>query len=341
MLCNKAIHLNIKLEMIGLKRFLKRTLGVLIIIFLIVSVVPYALPTSNPTEYSVRNPFNESNYEIVNDTTIHYRQWLPQSSELKGKILMIHGMGGSSYSWLLTVKPLVEQGYMVVAVDLPGFGYSDRRQGIDHSQKSRSNMMWQVIDNIDKRLKGDSNLLKWDLVGHSMGGGTVAAMISDHPEKIKAAIMVAGALFENNSSQYQTLLKYPPIRRWIKVGLYMVAIQPKRIESFLESAYGRMPTESEVEGYLVPLKQPGTSSIMIDLILTSKNEPLEKLTNSDVYLTGIWGSEDTWVPVSEAERIRELIPDFEYRVIEGAAHCPMETHPDEFNRILADILDEN
>ncbi|MDP3387536.1 MAG: alpha/beta hydrolase [Eubacteriales bacterium] len=324
-----------------MKRFLKRTIGIVLIIFLIVSVVPYALPISNPAEYSVKNPFNESNYEIVNNTTIHYRQWLPQSSELKGKIMMIHGMGGSSYSWLLTVQPLLEQGYMVVAVDLPGFGYSDRQQGLDHSQSSRSNMMWQVIDNIDKRLQGDSRLLKWYLMGHSMGGGTVAAMISDHPEKIKAAILVAGALSENNPSQYQAVLKYPPVRRWIEVVLYMVALQPKRIESFLTSAYGRRPTESEVEGYLMPLKQPGTSSIMIDLLLTSRNEPLERIVGSDVPITGIWGSEDTWVPVSEAENIQKLIPDFEYRVIEGSSHCPMETHPNEFNRILAGILDEN
>jgi len=327
--------------MIGVKRFLKRTLGILFIIFLVVSVVPYALPTSNPAEYSVKNPFNESNYEIVDNTLIHYRQWPPQSSELKGKIMMIHGMGGSSYSWLLTVQPLLEQGYMVVAVDLPGFGYSDRRQGINHSQSSRSHMMWQLIDNVDKKLQGDSRLLQWYLVGHSMGGGTVAAMASDYPDKTKAVILVAGTLSENNSFQYQTLLKYPPVRRWIEVGLYMVAIQPKRIESFLTSIYGRAPTESEMKGYLIPLKQPGTPSTMIDLILTSKNEPLEELANSGVFVTGIWGSEDTWVPVSKAEKIRELIPGFEYRVIEGSSHCPMETHSYEFNRILADILDEN
>jgi pimeloyl-ACP methyl ester carboxylesterase len=80
---------------------------------------------------------------------------------------------------------------------------------------------------------------------------------------------------------------------------------------------------------------------MIDLLLTAKNEPLEKLASSNVPISGIWGSEDAWVPVSEAESIQSLIPAFEYRVIEGASHCPMETHPSEFNRILANILNEN
>ena len=324
-----------------MKRFLKRTIGILIIIFLIVSIVPYALPISNPVQFTVKNPFNESNYDIVDNTTIHYRQWLPKSSELKGKAVMIHGMGGSSYSWLLTVQPLIEKGYMVVAIDLPGFGYSDRREGIDHSQSNRSKIIWKVIDNLESRLQGGSKLLKWDLIGHSMGGGTVAAMTLDRPEKTKTAILVAGALSENNPSQFNVLLKYPPIRRWIKVVIHMVAIQPKRIESFLESAYGRMPTASELEGYLTPLKQPGTSSTMIDLILTSKNEPIERLENSNIPIYGIWGSDDSWVPVSEAEKIRERIPDFEYSVIEGSSHCPMETHPEEFNRILLGILNEN
>ena len=52
----------------------------------------------------------------------------------------------------------------------------------------------------------------------------------------------------------------------------------------------------------------------------------------------IWGSRDTWVPPVDLDRLSAIRPDITARVIGGAAHCPMETHPNEFAAIVLEWL---
>ena len=55
-------------------------------------------------------------------------------------------------------------------------------------------------------------------------------------------------------------------------------------------------------------------------------------------IIAIWGSRDTWVPPEDLDRLSAIRPDITARVIGGAAHCPMETHPDEFTAIVLEWL---
>jgi pimeloyl-ACP methyl ester carboxylesterase len=57
-----------------------------------------------------------------------------------------------------------------------------------------------------------------------------------------------------------------------------------------------------------------------------------------VHFYGIWGEKDSWVPITEGERIKNLVESFDLLVIEDAYHCPMETHYNEFNSILLGIM---
>jgi pimeloyl-ACP methyl ester carboxylesterase len=134
------------------------------------------------------------------------------------------------------------------------------------------------------------------------------------------------------------LLRYPPAARWVNILLEKFAFHPARISSFLSSAYGRPPDDMEVYGYLDPLKLPGTSITMIDLINTARNDPPDSFGQIMIPVLGIWGENDTWVPVSQAYRIKEFMPHMTLQIIADSAHCPMETDPDEFAAILLDHI---
>jgi len=340
-------------------RTVKKIIIIILTVFIFLNFLPYLLPVSEKEACMTNLPFGESRIDEVDNVLIHSRVWIPKGY-IKGKILMIHGLGGSTFSWLKSVESLLDAGFMVVAADLPGFGYSDRTPGLDHSQKTRSKLLWEVVEKIEIELEeltviADSNMeenerglekqgkildFKWNLVGHSMGGGTVAAMGMEKPEKTASLIFVAGAVFDNNPGRGNILFKYPPVQRWVKVILHNYAIHPERISSFLESAYGREPYDYEVTGYLNPLKQSGTSNTMIDMIKTAKNEPIENLAGTKIPILGVWGEDDSWVPKSEGERLIGILPKMQLEIIEEAAHCPMETHPEEFNSIILKFLNE-
>ena len=115
----------------------------------------------------------------------------------------------------------------------------------------------------------------------------------------------------------------------------------RSIGDLLASAYGRDLNPAEVTGYLEPLQVKGTSRGLLNFVQTSENMPLFELSNYQGPTLAIWGEKDTWVPLQEIERIRAYVSELEVVIIIGAAHCPMETHPEVFNQDFLMFLLEN
>lgn len=321
-----------------MKNLSKRILGWLLLIIILLSVLPYGITIPTAARFDPRPPFAESRFVDVDGVTLHYRLWEPQG-EVKGKALLVHGLGGSTYSWEKTADPLAQAGYAVVAVDLPAFGYSDRGLRIDHSQSARSQLLWQLLDALDAASSDKSSGAEgWSLVGHSMGGGTVAAMAMDRPGDVSALVLVAGALFDNNPSGARMLLAYPPLRRWLSVVAQNFLIREDRIAGFLQSAYGREATDAEIAGYLDPLRQPGTAQALGNFVRTARSEPVDRLAAFTGPALGVWGQNDTWVPMSQAPQIQGYLPQLEIVALAEAYHVPMETHPEAFNAALLNFL---
>ncbi len=308
---------------------------------MLLHAIPYAFSVSSPDEYEPEIPFAESKYETINGVSIHYRLWAPVIAQPRGKVLLVHGLAGSTFSWRHNIEALREAGFLVVAADLPGFGYSDRQLGLNHSQKTRSRQLWQLLDTIDLGLEEPFQSEGWFLVGHSMGGGTAAAMALERQQQSSGLVLVAGALSENNNrSAEEFLLAYPPLQRWIQIVMEEIAFQPERIRGFLASAYGRTPTDDELIGYLLPLLQPGTPLTLIDLISTAENMSLSSMQSLRIPVMGLWGESDTWVPREEGDMLLDVIPNMKLTIIPDAAHCPMETHPDLFNKELLAFIEQ-
>lgn len=314
-------------------KILWRTLAVMLVLF---AAVPYLVPLSAHRAAAGPLPFENSAFEEVNGFSFHYRAYRPDDGLIRGKLLLVHGLAGSTFSFEAAAPRLSEQGYFVVSADLPGFGYSDRDPSYDHSQARRAADLWGLLSLIDQSLPGDIAAQPWHLAGHSMGGGTVAAMAMQDPSRARSLILVDAALFETPNRA--GLLAIPPLGRWMTLALEHFLISESRISSLLESAYGREPSPEEVEGYLSPLRLPGTARSLFNFVMTSKNEDPAGLKGLPVPVIAIWGSRDTWVPPEDLDRLSAIRPDITARVIGGAAHCPMETHPDEFTAIVLEWL---
>jgi 2-hydroxy-6-oxonona-2,4-dienedioate hydrolase len=312
-------------------KYIKRVLLILLIGFII---IPYLIPLSKPTIPLL--PYANSHQFVSNMTTIHYRLYEPELDVFLGKILLVHGLGGSTYSYEKNASILAEAGYQVVTVDLPGFGYSSRNTDEDHSQLNRAHLLWQLLDELDQNQANDILDKSWHLGGHSMGGGTVSAMAYQRPSSTASLILIDGALFE--TSRRGGITSLPVISRWLQVLLEHYLIKPERFEDFLASAYGQSPQPEDILGYYEPLSIPGTARSAISLLKTAENMPSDNLSQLSMPVLALWGEKDTWVPVDETKRIQAELPQTTVIIINEAAHCPMETHPEEFNKYLLDWL---
>ena len=281
-------------------------------------------------------PFQNSGWEEISGTSFHYRLYPPAGNAVKGKALLIHGLGGSTFSFERTAPLIAGAGYCVVSADLPGFGYSGRNPGYDHAQANRARDLWTLLEIVDSRLEPDLAAAPWLLTGHSMGGGTAAAMAISAPERVKGLILIAPALSGREGGS--PLLGFPPAARLLQVALERVLITPGGVRRFLASAYGREPSPEEVAGYLAPLQLPGTARAATGLFQGTDRFDPAALKNVPAPILAVWGSEDAWVPPGGADKLLAIRPDAEIRILPGAAHCPMETHTEAFAQLVLDWL---
>ncbi len=275
--------------------------------------------------------FENSELTTTENIKLHYRQWGAGNSE---KVLLIHGFAGSTFSWRYTAPALAAEGYRVIAVDLPGFGLSERSLDFTPTAEKRAELLWNLLDSLEP---GSD----WHLVGHSMGGGVVSAMTLQKPEQVQSISLVAGAIPDSSRGRSSWIYYYPPLQRTIRHLATRVLLTEENVESALASAYGRIPSEDEFEGYYHPLLIRDTDAALIEMLKTREKNLLSEINSLKMPVMLIWGEEDAWVQVEEGHKLDSLLPDSELVIMPDEGHCPMETKPEEFNSILLRFLDES
>jgi pimeloyl-ACP methyl ester carboxylesterase len=99
-------------------------------------------------------------------------------------VLLLHEFGGSARSWLSYVRRL-SPGFMFLAVDALGHGYSDRPHEVQaYDTRDRVADFVAVLDELD--------IERVHVWGYSMGGRNAWAMLAHAPERI-ASLVVGGA----------------------------------------------------------------------------------------------------------------------------------------------------
>jgi pimeloyl-ACP methyl ester carboxylesterase len=278
--------------------------------------------------------FDNSHFKTVEGIDLHYRIWMPENDIPVGNVLLVHGLGGSTFSWRNVAPELARHDFLVIAVDLPGFGLSQRRPAFEQSHEGRANIIWELIK--DLSIPGD-----WHLAGHSMGGGVAAAMALQRP-CVTVSLTLAAGLLERDSRFINKLLSRSRMLRNIagKV-INRFFLTRKRVKSFLSSAYGREPTTEELEGYYKPLQLKDTYLTLVNLFKSHPSEKglVDKAVTIDIPALFIWGREDNWVPVSKGGELEEKMPNSRMVIIDEAGHCPMETHPEDFNYYFINFLE--
>ncbi|MBN2558546.1 MAG: alpha/beta fold hydrolase [Clostridia bacterium] len=254
---------------------MKKIFIIILAVILALQILPFMIPLSGGLEMEMQ-PFDDSGRISVDDVSIHYI-YRPSDGPVPsaGNILLVHGMGGSAFSWRGQMDALASSGYDVVAVDLPGFGYSSRDAGFDHSQDNRAKLLWEFIDAFMAE-QGAGTDQGWILAGHSMGGGAITEMALQDPGRTKAVVYVDAAVI-STTNRGASIVEYPPAARWFQIGIRYLFLREPRLRSFLESAYGRPPTAEEASGYSRPLMISRTEKTLVDMVRTSTSTTRESL----------------------------------------------------------------
>lgn len=283
-------------------------------------------------------PFPESRFVTVRNFQLHARIFAPSFPRGK-KVLFVHGLGGSTFSFRYAPQYLLPEGLFLVMVDLPGFGESSRK-GSELSQKAQARLLWECVDVLEEEgvvpeaLRGTP----WFLVGHSMGGGVVFLMSMEYPERVEGAVLIAPSFGQGDARFLGPLLAFPCVRGVLATALRRAFLSSGKVRKSLASAYGREPEEEEFLGYFTPLKRRGTASSLLAFLSASSRIRLSAFSGREhpPFLV-VLGEKEPWV-AEDTVRFLRVFPDARYVVIPEAHHCPMETHPESVYPAILDFF---
>jgi len=255
-------------------------------------------------------------------------------------VLLVHGFGGSTFSWRLTVPALAAAGYRAVALDLANFGLSEKRWEADTSHPAQARRVLAVMDAL--------GIEEATLVGHSMGGNVILHVAMLAPERVRALILVdaaavrAGQGSSPGGGLASAALQVPPLRQVARQTVRRV-VDDDRLVEMLSSAYADPGFVSPeiAEGYLAQIQTRDWDLALLAVVRDSGRNALPaELGTLDLPVQVIWGAQDPWIPLAAGEALRNGIPGARLDVIEEAGHLPFEEQPEAFMTRLLRFLDQ-
>jgi pimeloyl-ACP methyl ester carboxylesterase len=249
-------------------------------------------------------------------------------------LVFIHGLGASWQSWLENLPELARD-HRVVAMDLPGFGYSEM-PAEDISIEYYARWCFALLDalGIDEAA----------LVGNSMGGFIAADMAIRQPRRVRSLTVVSAAVFWQDYRRAQPLvglarLSDAYVARALTRSTDSIATRPRLRSWALATAGFRYPHLISPELAHEMVRSARRTDGFLPALEALVDYPLdEELPKIGCPTLIVWGAHDTLVPVKDAKRLQELIPGARREVFERTGHVAMLERPERFNRLLRDFL---
>jgi pimeloyl-ACP methyl ester carboxylesterase len=299
----------------------------------VVCVLPYLIPLGEPQlEISPDELVSQhGRFLDINGMTIYVEEQNPESGQ--ATIVLIHGLGGSTFSWRRNAPFFAAQGYRVVSLDMKGFGLSYKDFASDYSHPAQARLLADVL----ARLGIDQAYF----VGHSMGTNVMLHFAHLYPEKVLGLISVDGAVSLKQGLMHPSaLLSFPPFKRAGQVLLSRYGTK-ERIGRILRSAYyeQEIVTAEVIDGYYNRLViGQWTQSLLAMTRDMSENTITFALEDLEFPTLILWGQNDTWVKRADIDRWRDEIPSAEFHAIPESGHLLMEEKADLFNNLVLAFL---
>lgn len=244
-------------------------------------------------------------------------------------IVLLHGFGSSVATWSAQIDFLSQEGFHVWAIDFLGFGFSDKPLHVHYSP----DLYCQQIEQFLSAKKID----KIHIVGNSMGGAIALAFAGAYPEKVSSM-----ALLDPLAYPISLPLPYAIAKKLGKLAIPFFT--KSAVMRTLKTIYYDATKISEelIETYFLPYQMEGGKEVPL-LILRLFDDTLlhalqKSYTNIQTPVLLIWGSEDSWIPITHMSRLASDLPHTEQKTIPLCGHTPQEEKPEEVNLLLKAFL---
>lgn len=282
-------------------------------------------------------PFNElkakytntaSSFISVNGMDVHFRDEGAQADSIP--IVLIHGTGASLHTFDAWTNDL-KKSYRVVRMDLPAYGltgpFPDHNYSIDHYTAFLKDFLTAM------------DIKQCVLAGNSLGGQIAWYFTLEQPDRVKKLILIDASGYPKNSKSVPIAFELAQIPVLNKL---LTFITPRFvIKASIENVYfdKLKVTDSLVERYFELSLREGNRQAFIDRFNSSVNtNAYRNIKNIQQPTLILWGAEDLLIPVENAYKFHEDLPNNTLFILGNSGHTPMEESPAESLDSVMDFL---
>jgi 2-hydroxy-6-oxonona-2,4-dienedioate hydrolase len=240
-------------------------------------------------------------------------------------LLFIHGLGSSADRWL-DIPDALSLYFHTLALDLPGFGGSDKPSDMNYTIEAFSDIVRQFMKKIGitEEDQGNNKARTITLVGHSLGGYIASRIAAvDNSNFVDKLVLVdsSGNLEKPTPllQQYLDAAMNPSKEKVRKVFEQMVA-NPLLISDVL------------VQGFIDRINKPNSKYAFESSLRNSANtqigiKNLNKIGEKGIPTLIIWGMQDKVIPTQHSQIFRQAIKNSTAVIIPRTGHAPFTEKP--------------
>lgn len=258
-------------------------------------------------------------YAVIDNLRIRYQD---NASVDKKTLVFLHGLGGSIESWNDNLGYLSKK-YRVVAIDLPGFGLSD---------KPRRNYTLGFLSSFVLRAVSELEIgIPFNIIASSLGGQIAARIATTSPSKVDKLVLISPAGFTPKSFSSSDGLQ-----KFIRI---LDARSSTEVKKAMSGTTNTQFKNDDIQMVHERISMPGAKDAFASALKYSTTASRININKIKSPTLVIWGKEDRVIPV------RFILPFMEMKncrlyILEKCGHRPHAEMPKVINEFIERFIEE-
>lgn len=226
-------------------------------------------------------------------------------------VLLLHGFGSSIEVWAGQMPALARR-HRVIAIDLKGFGWSDRPPG-DYSPEAEAHLAWQVLDAL--------GIERASIVGHSWGASVALAMALEAPGRVDRLALVSAWAYDDQLPAFYWWARMDGLGELAFATFFRRGSDERLAASFHDPD---LISEEMAEMVERSLDRPGTAAAALAVLRGQGYRRIEgRYRRIAAPALVLWGREDRVSALRYGQRLARELPRARLVVYPRCGHLPM------------------
>jgi pimeloyl-ACP methyl ester carboxylesterase len=251
-------------------------------------------------------------------------------------VVLLHGFGTSSFLWRNIGPTLALAKLTAYAVDLFGYGESDRPIDADFGLAAQSDYLERALTAL--------RVARAAIVGVDIGGGIALRLAATRPERVARLVLINPTMYEKLPGNDVRELQRNTARFALRVSRGMFGVS-SLLAPVLEGSVAstdHMPPLL-IGRYIAPFVGNDGVTHLLALARSIRAQDLEDVDLAEVRASAliIWGEEDKWLDPQIPDRLAADLPNARLHRMPGIARLVPEESPDELANLIAEFVNSD